>query len=293
MNTRDDEPGAECDSPRERRMGFWDHLNELRGTIIKSLITFAGFAALIGYYLNEFYHVLMWPFNSVALKYPHLLLELGTTSPMEAFNVIIQMCFFGGLLLSAPFVLFFVGQFVAPALTNREMKAVLPMCLASLVLFLAGAAFGFFVLVPSAVRITIEINQSFGWAIRWTVDSYYTLLTRLVLGVGATFQFPLVIVLLVWLGLVSTAFLRKYRRHAIVAMFIVAAIVTPSTDPVQQTLLALPLVLLYEIAIIMAARIEKRRERSASAVILALLALLPASRGGRAAGDGALAAASH
>src|SRR5262245_11835474 len=107
-------------------MGFWDHLNELRGTIIKSVTVFLIFAALIGYYLTEFNRILMWPFHSVVLEYPKLVIELGTGSMMEPFNVIIQICLLGGLLLAAPFILFFVGQFVAPALTARESRAVLP-----------------------------------------------------------------------------------------------------------------------------------------------------------------------
>jgi sec-independent protein translocase protein TatC len=256
-------------------MGFWDHLDELRSTIIKSVIVFVLFAALIAYYLTDFFQVLMLPFHTVAMEYPKLIIELGTGSMMEPFNVIIEMCLLGGVMLSAPFVLFFVGQFVAPALTKRETKAVLPMCLGAFVLFIVGAGFGFFLLVPSAVRMTIEINQKFGWAFRWNVESYYSILIRLVLGVGATFEFPLIIVLLVWLGFLKTAFLRKFRRHAIVGIFVVSALVTPSSDPFQQTLLAVPLYALYEIAILVASRVEKYRDRSASAVVVALLALLP------------------
>ncbi|HUR58615.1 MAG TPA: twin-arginine translocase subunit TatC [Opitutaceae bacterium] len=280
MNPPDDRQSASepSGSPRERVMGFWDHLDELRGTIIKSASVFIFFAALIGFYLTQFYHVLMWPLHRVAAEYPRLVIELGTTTPMEGMNVIIEMCMLGGLMLSAPFILFFAGQFVAPALTQKEMKAVLPMCTASFLLFLSGAAFGFFVLTPSALRVTIEINQGFGWAFRWTVGSYYTILTRLVLGVGGVFQFPLLVVLLVWLGFLSTPFLRKYRRHAVVLFFVVSAIVTPSTEPLSQTFLALPLCILYELAIVVSARVEKRRERSGAVVLLALLSLLPARR---------------
>jgi sec-independent protein translocase protein TatC len=277
VSTRDDRGGEieRLSAGPEKSMGFWDHLDELRSTLIKSVIVFAVFAVLIAYYLTEFNEVLMWPFHTVAMDFPKLVIELGTGSMMEPFNIIIEICLLGALMLSAPFVLFFVGQFVAPALTPKETRAVLPMCLAAFVLFIAGAAFGFFLLVPSAVRVTIQINQSFGWAFRWNVESYYSMLIRLVLGVGATFQFPLIIVLLVWLGIVSTAFLRKYRRHAIVIIFILSALVTPSTDPLQQTLLALPLYALYEIAILVASRVDRRRDRSGSAVVLALLALLP------------------
>jgi len=95
--------------------------------------------------------------------------------------------------------------------------------------------------------------------LRWTPGSYYSLLTWLVLGVGASFEFPLVIVLLVWIGLVTTAFLKKYRRHAFVLVFIIAAIVTPTPDPFTQTIFAVPLYILYEIAILASTRVEKRR----------------------------------
>ena len=101
---------------------------------------------------------------------------------------------------------------------------------------------------------------------------------KLGLGVGATFQFPLLILLLVWLGIVNTAFLRKYRRHVIVLIFVGAAILTPSTDPFNQVLVAAPLYVLYEIALLISSRMEKRRERSGGAVLIALLALWPRGR---------------
>jgi sec-independent protein translocase protein TatC len=173
--------------------------------------------------------------------------------------MVIQMCVFGGLLLAAPFILFFIAQFVAPALTAREMKAVLPMCFCAMVLFLVGAAFSFFLLMPSTIRIAIELNNAFELENRWTAGNYFNTLTWLVVGSGGVFEFPLVIVLLVWLGIMTTAFLRKYRRHAIVVIFILAAVVTPTPDPVTQTIFAAPLYALYEIAILVSKRVEKKR----------------------------------
>jgi sec-independent protein translocase protein TatC len=246
-------------SPRERAMGFWEHLEELRGTIVKSLIVFIVFAALIGYFATEFNKVLLWPLHYVARDYPDLSTKLGTLSIMEVFNMIIQLCVFGGLMLAAPFILFFVGQFVAPALTEREMKAVLPLCFSAMFLFLLGAAFSFFLLMPSTIRVAIELNNAFELENRWTAGNYFNTLTWLVLGSGGVFEFPLVIVLLVWLGIMTTAFLRKYRRHAIVVIFIISAIVTPTPDPFTQTLFAGPLYLLYEVAVLVSTRVEKKR----------------------------------
>lgn len=250
---------ADLLAPREPAMGFFDHLEELRWTLVKCAVTFLIFASAIGYFLKEFNSKLLWPLLSVKKDYPNLVLELGTTTVMEGFNVAVQMCLLGGLMLSTPLFLLFIGQFVAPALTQKEMKAVLPLCLAALVLFLIGTAFSFFFLVPSTIRVSIELNDFFGYAMRWTPGSYYSMVTWLVLGVGASFEFPLVILLLVWLGFMTTAFLRKYRRHAIVVIFIIAAIVTPTADPITQTMFAAPLYVLYEVAILASTRVEKRR----------------------------------
>lgn len=241
-------------------MSFWGHLEELRGTLIKCAITFVVFAALIGYFMKEFYDVLKWPLNVVQGEYPAVDLKLGTNSAMDVFNIIIQLCVLGGLALSTPFMLFFIGQFVAPALSEKEKRAVLPLCFSAFLLFFVGAAMGFFLLMPNTLRISVELNSVFDFRNQWTVGSYYTMLTWLVLGVGGTFEFPLVVVLLVWIGIMSTAFLRKYRRHALVVIFIISAVVTPSADPINQTILALPLYILYEIAILASSRVEKRKK---------------------------------
>jgi sec-independent protein translocase protein TatC len=258
-------------------MSFWDHLNELRGTIIKSLLVFGAFTALLAYYLPEATRLLEWPLESARKAYSDHSISLGTTAATEGFNMLVEICAVGGLMLAMPFILFFIGQFVAPALTAREKQAVLPMCASACVLFLLGAAFAFFVLAPAAVQVLAGLNLDYGWEIRWTVGSYYSLVLHLVLGLGAGFQFPLLIVMLSWLGVVSTAALRKYRRHAIVGIFIVAAVATPTTDMIIQTLFALPLCILYEIAILAAKRVERRRDGSAAAATaLALFAYLRA-----------------
>lgn len=246
-------------SPHEKAMGFWDHLEELRGTIIKSVATLLVFSVLIGVFLKEFNDVLLWPLHHALQDFPGLTVKLGTQSMMEVFTMLIQICVLGGLVLAAPFILLFVGQFVAPALTQREMRAVLPMCVSALLLFLIGASFGFFLLMPATVKFSIEWMNEFDLAFYWTVGKYYGSLSWLVLGVGAAFEFPLLVILLVWMGIMTTAFLRKYRRHAIVVIFIIAAVVTPTPDPIIQCVFAAPLYALFEIAVIVGAKIEKNR----------------------------------
>jgi sec-independent protein translocase protein TatC len=230
--------------------------------LVKSAIAFCVAAASVGLFMKEFNQVLLWPLHHVQALYPQFVIDLGTTSIMEGFTVVIQMCAVGGLILALPFMLFFLGQFVSPALTPRESRMALPVCFAAVLLFLMGASFSFFLLIPSTIKVSIEINELLGFMMRWTPGAYYSLLTWMTLGVGVSFEFPLLILLAVHLGFVTVQKLRSWRRHMIVVVFIVAAIVTPTPDPVTQSMFAAPLWLLYEIAIIVGSFIQKRREKA-------------------------------
>ena len=256
----DEDAGKSTPDPGKKTMGFLDHLEDLRRTLIKSAIVFALFVTLIAYFVDDFALVLSWPLEKVRTDFPKMNTELITNSPMGVFSVIIDICLIGGLVLSLPFILFFVGQFIAPALTKRELKVLLPACVAGTVLFLGGAAFGYFLLTPSTIRVAYELNQMLGYTVMWTADKYYSLLMWLVLGMGAAFEFPLLIVLAVYMGLIEVATLRKYRRHAIVVIFIIAAVITPTPDPFNQCLFAVPLIVLYEVAILVAAQLRRRRK---------------------------------
>lgn len=241
-------------------MGFLDHLEELRWTLVKCAIVFAVAAGLIGTFMKEFNDVLMWPLRTVQAEHADFVLTLNTHSVMESFGIVIQLCGFGGLAVASPFMIYFVGQFVAPALSEKEIKLVLPTGVSAFLLFMLGAAFGFFLLIPSTLRVSLEINQLLGFTALWTPDSYYSLLTWLVLGVGAAFEFPLLIVMAIFFGLLRVQTLRKYRRHSIVGIFLLAAVVTPTPDPFTQCMFAAPLYVLFELAIIVGARVQARRE---------------------------------
>jgi len=137
---------------------------------------------------------------------------------------------------------------------------IVPTGLSAFVLFLCGASFGYFLLTPSTVRVAFELNDQLGYTVMWTAEKYYSLLIWLVLGMGGAFEFPLLVVLAVYMGLVEVATLRKYRRHAIVVIFIIAAVVTPTPDPINQSLFAIPLIVLYEAAILVASQLKRRRK---------------------------------
>ncbi len=241
-------------------MGFLEHLEDLRVTLIKCAVVFAVFVTAIAYFVDTFSKALSWPLEKVRTEFPKMSTDLITNSPMGVFSVIIDICLIGGLVLSLPFFLFFAGQFIAPALTKREMKVLLPTCMSAMMLFLGGSAFGYFLLTPSTIRVSYQLNEMLGYSVMWTADRYYSLLMWLVLGMGAAFEFPLLIVLAVYMGLIEVATLRKYRRHAIVVIFIIAAVVTPTPDPFNQTMFALPLIVLYEIAIFVGSGLKRRRK---------------------------------
>ena len=245
---------------RGKTMGFLGHLEELRWTLIKSAVVFGIFVTVIAYQLDRATEVLNWPLHQVQAEFPKLKNDLVTTSPMSVFSAVIDICMMGGVVLSLPFWLFFVGQFVAPALTKKEIKVIVPTGLSALILFMIGTAFGYFLLTPSTIRVAFELNQMLGYTVMWTADRYYSLLMWMTLGMGAAFEFPLLVVLAVYMGFIEVATLRKYRRHAIVVIFIIAAVVTPTPDPFNQTLFAVPLIVLYELSIWVSAMLGRRKQ---------------------------------
>lgn len=254
--------GQESKDPNA--MGFLDHLEELRWTLGKSALVFAIIFVVMAVFLKDVATVLNWPLDR-AFANANERTGLVTTSPMAVFSVYLQVCFLGGLFGTLPFLLYFIGRFVAPALHPREAKILLPACIASFALFLSGAAFAYFLLVPSAIKVSVYFNQLLGFELIWSADRYYGLLTWMVLGMGAAFQFPMVIQILVFLGIVDVAKLRKIRRIMLVVFFVISAIITPTPDPLTQSMVALPMYFLYEVSIQIAVRVAKAREKGLEA----------------------------
>ena len=240
-------------------MTFLDHLEDLRLTIARSIVAFFSACLLVGIFLAQFSSWLRWPYLFAVSGREIEMSGLINTSILGVFSVIFYLLLGGGFALSLPFMLYFFASFIAPGLTDRERALLRPACMGALVLFLLGATFSFFVLVPAALRASILFNQMLGFAPLWTAASYYGLLTWMVLGVGIAFQFPLVLLILVYLEVVSHAQLVAFRRYSVVLFLCIGAVVTPTTDPVTFIILALPMSILYEVAVKGAARIERKR----------------------------------
>lgn len=238
-------------------MTFLEHLEDLRWVLGKSFAAFAIACLLIAAFLTQFSELLRWPYSFATSGRELLMPELINTSILGVFSVIFYLFMGGGTALSLPFILYFVARFIAPGLNERELAVLRPACLGAFVLFISGAAFAFFILLPAALRASIIFNEMLGFAPMWTASSYYAMLTWMTLGVGVAFQFPLVLLILVYVGIISHAQLVAFRRYSVVLFLCLCALITPTTDPFTFLLLAIPMSLLYELAIFGAARMER------------------------------------
>ena len=241
-------------------MSFLEHLEDLRGTLFKSLIAFLGMGALMIPVFPYIADILQWPLARAYGAHDGITQSLITTKPFEVFSVFIQMIFMSALGLSLPFILYFVAQFVAPGLTDKEKSVLRPGLLTSFFLFLSGVAITYFLVLPLALYILIQWNQKFGFEQMWTAGEYYSMVVWLCLGVGALFQFPLILVLLCYVGILSSEMLRGSRRIVVVIVLVVAALITPGGDPLTLMLLAVPLYGLFEGSVVVAQILEKRQQ---------------------------------
>ena len=244
-----------------KNMGFLDHLEDLRWTLFKCVGVFIVAMVCVGVFLHAFSAFLNWPQQRAMMDMGLEGKGLVMTSPLGVFSVLIQVCLLGGLGLSLPFILFFLAQFLAPALEKDEIKMLVPACVAALLLFLLGAAFSYFFLVPETLKMSIRLNSLLNFEILWSGDRYYALLVWMILGMAFCFQFPLVVYVLVYLRIVTTDMLRKGRRYMIVLFFVIGMILTPTWDPFTQTMVAVPMWLLYEASLYLATKMEVKRQK--------------------------------
>ena len=262
LETHEDEDIAALDEAiEEGHMTFLEHLEELRVVIFKSVAAFLTAFILVAIFFRQITGLLRNPVEKAMAN--HGVTEaLVTTSPFGVFSFLLQLGFLGGVALASPFILYFASSFIAPGLNDKERRTLLPGAFVALFLFCLGCVFSYTVLVPSALNVSIYLNELLGFSLVWAADRYMNLLIWMVLGIGLSFEFPLVITILVYVGILTVAMLRQFRRYAIVIIFILAAFITPTADPITQGLMAGPMILLYEAAIFVGAFIERRKKRA-------------------------------
>ena len=226
-------------------MSFTEHLEDLRWCLLKSLCAMA-IASTICYFFSELiFGFVVAPLRQT-LRPGQSLIGTGIT---EAFFFEIKIALAAGLLFSCPFMFYQIWRFVAPGLSGGEKKLVLPFVLCATLFFLGGAYFCYRIVLPVAFQYFIEQYDTMGVTPAIRIGEYFTFFFRMVLAFGATFELPVFTFFLVRLGIWDYRFMLRSFRYAIVVMFIIAAMLTPTPDIINQSLLALPMLALYVLSI--------------------------------------------
>jgi sec-independent protein translocase protein TatC len=280
-----DQDPVEDEVRGEGEMSFLDHLEELRWHIIRSMIGIVVFTIIGFIYVKwVFNEILLAPARADFLTW-RALCKLGdainnpdlciTDIPLELqsrfmtgqFTITIVSALVLGLILSFPYVVWELWRFIRPGLYTRERKNSRGVVGAVTFLFGAGISFGYYVITPLMVYVMVNFKISDAIVNQFDITSYVTTVVLLIFGTGLLFQLPVVIYFLSKVGLVTPSFLRKYRKHSVVIILIVAAIITPP-DILSQVLITLPLYLLFEISILISARVERKRKREEAEELL-------------------------
>lgn len=263
-------------SESDKEMTFWDHFDALRWHLIRSIIVICVIAIAAFVRIDLIFDgILLAPKNPsfITFRWMCRLSELTgisdicvqnfdfriiNTSMAGQFMAHIWTSLIAGLVVGFPYLMWELWRFIKPALYEKERRSARGFVAITSFLFLTGIAFGYFILTPVSVNFlgTYMVSDQVSNFI--SLQSYLSMVTITTLITGVVFELPVVVYFLSRIGILTPRFMRKYRKHAIVLVFIVAAIITPSTDMVTQTLVALPLLLLYEVSIFVASVQEKK-----------------------------------
>jgi sec-independent protein translocase protein TatC len=234
---------------RDKELSFLDHLEEFRTMLIRCLLTLAVATVVCIPLAKPLLNWLQAPLLQVAEK-NHYTFELITTSPIEGVLQVMKIVFATGVLLSLPFIIYFVARFVFPGLKAREQKIMVYGGLAGAVLFAGGVTLCYTVTLPIAINIMFYFNNYLGATANWKIDTYLSFVMQLLVSFGLIFELPLILLLLGHLGVISTAQMRTYRRHVVIGILSIAMVLTPGPDVISQLQMAIPLYLLYELCIL-------------------------------------------
>ncbi|HKT14916.1 MAG TPA: twin-arginine translocase subunit TatC [Allosphingosinicella sp.] len=245
----------------ETRAPLLEHLVELRRRLLWCVAAFAVAFGVCLYFARPIFAVLVQPLLRAGQG------RLIYTNIFEAFFAEVKVAFFAAIMLAFPIIANQIWQFVAPGLYRKEKRAFLPFLMVTPLLFLAGAALAYYVTMPVALHFLLSYQGNIG-GIEQTalpgVGNYLDFVTKFIFGFGVAFLLPVLLMLMERAGIVTRTQLRRGRRYAIVAAFAIAAVLTPP-DVISQLTLAIPMVLLYEIALIAIWFTERRRKRDAAA----------------------------
>jgi len=256
-------PSQDGEKEQMPAMGFLEHLEELRRRIIYSLIAVVvGFFLCWGYAKN-IYAIMQRPIMD-ALRHNGMAEKLVYLNPTEPFNLYLKVGFLAGLFVASPFVLYQVWLFISPGLYRNEKRYVMPFMVSTVSLFLAGGYFGYKLVYPQALEFLIGYGKQFQPMI--TIGEYTDLFLTIIIGMGIIFEMPILVFFLSLMGLVTASWMWRNLRYSILVIFIIAAILTPTTDIMNMCIFAAPMVALYVVSILIAWAVHpaQRRKRKSS-----------------------------
>jgi sec-independent protein translocase protein TatC len=244
------------------KMSLLQHLEELRKRIIISAIAITGCFLACWWKADYIFGYMQRPIVK-ALTAHHMDTQLVYTAPTEPFNIYMKVGMVAGIFVASPIVLYQVWLFIAPGLFRNEKRYVLPFMFSTVALFLAGGIFGYFMVYPAALDFLIGYGDQFRPMI--TITEYTDLFLTIIVGLGVVFEMPILIFFLALMGIVDAGWLWRNLRYSILVIFIIAAIVTPTTDILNMCIFAAPMIVLYLFSIGVAWLVhpKRRKEREA------------------------------
>src|SRR5438552_10049573 len=250
----DTDPEQDEQQELHGQMSFLDHLEELRKRIIHSLIAVGVAVCVCWYFADPLFVIISKPILDNGV-------QLNMTKPTEGFNLELKLALLAAIFLAAPFILAQVWLFISPGLYKHERRYALPFIIFSSLLFVTGGLFGYFVAFPFAVQFLIGWGKAMGLTTIISATEYFDLFVMVELGLGVVFEIPALIFILSRIGLVSAGFLLRNTRYAILIAFIIAAIITPTTDIPNMMMMAIPMVALYLLGVVVAYVFGKKRAK--------------------------------
>jgi len=232
----------------ESKLSILDHLQELRQRLIKSVIAVAVASVIAFIFYEWIFYILKLPTEGLNLIYIEMTEMLGT---------IMKVCLIAGIILAMPYLVYHGIMFVSPALTPKEKKYVYFILPWIALMFTGGVVFSYFVLIPPATRFLISFGSGIA-SPEIRVGNYISVVARLLLAIGIVFEMPVITTFLARVGVLKPKWLSDHRKTAIIFAFILAAIITPTFDPINQSLVAIPLIILYEMSIWLARLVYKK-----------------------------------
>jgi len=241
---------------KDKKLTTLEHLSELRSRLIKCVIAVLITTIIAFVFSRQIFHILILPTENINLIYTEMTEMIGTYMKVSLIS---------GIILAMPYLVYQLIMFVSPALTRKEKKSIYLILPWIALMFAGGVAFGYFILIPPATNFLLTFGADIATP-QIKIGNYISIVTRLLLAIGLVFEMPVITTFLSRIGVITPKWLAQKRKPAIIFAFILAAIITPTFDPLNQTLVAAPLIILYELSIWLAKLVQRKPTQVAASL---------------------------